>query len=100
MAKDLTIYKYIALGAMGLYAYKKFQSDPISLGRSSQDVSNKANKLIDNITEFKNMPPHYRAYINNIAKNMAKKYIETKMAPLNLSQTGFQNARDVTGSAK
>lgn len=97
MAKDLSLYKFLALGALGLYAFKKFQSNPKSLGHSPQEVSQKANKIIDNLIHDINIPPQYRHPLNNIAKKVAETYIENKM-PAHEMKQGFQYARDVTGS--
>lgn len=71
MKKD--IWKYIAFGALGVYVYKQWQENPHTLG-SSEEVKEKANRLIDNLALRANIP-----HLSGMIKTATHSAIDERM---------------------
>ena len=74
MNNKAQIFKYIALGAAGMYIYQQFKDNPHSLG-SHDEVRLKAHRLIDHLSRKSNMHPG----LNGLAKHVANEMIDDKM---------------------
>lgn len=79
-------WKMVAFGAMGLYTYNKFKENPHSLGQK-EEVTNKAHKLIEGLSQQANVHP----VLANHAKFYAKNYIEDKMKIRDVTPIGETN---------
>lgn len=69
MKKDLTIYKFLAFGAIGLYLYKLSQAQGKSLGGDT-------GKLVDHVMLHANIHPNIEPFVRNAAKSMVDKVVE------------------------